>query len=92
MIEPEDEIAAGNEDNENPRNVSNSQENPETVESDLSGYDTSVPEDDEPDTDRWDLATEASTPSFTLEPEKGLTPDPKDTNPPEAQDGYNVKQ
>jgi hypothetical protein len=92
MIDPENEIASNNEDNDNPRNLSNQQENFETIETDFSGNDNPIVEDEQADEEGWKTATDASAPSFTLEVEKGISPDPKDNNPPEAQSGFNVKQ
>lgn len=39
-----------------------------------------------------DQAVTASEASFTLEPEKGLTPEPDEYNKEEDQDSYNLKQ
>jgi hypothetical protein len=47
MIDPENEIASNNEDQDNPRNVSNEQENFETIETDFSADDSTVAEDDQ---------------------------------------------
>jgi len=42
--------------------------------------------------DRYDQATQASEPSFTLEPEKGITPDPDTLNSETEKEGNNIKK
>ena len=42
--------------------------------------------------ERYEQATEASEPSFTLEPEKGLTPDPDTLNNDTEREGNNLKK
>ncbi|WP_256009066.1 hypothetical protein [Desertivirga xinjiangensis] len=49
-------------------------------------------DDYDSDMERIQQATEASEASFTLEAEKGLTPDPDTLNKQEERDGNNVKK
>lgn len=44
------------------------------------------------DMDRYEQATRASEASFTLEPEKGLTPDPDSLNKDTEKDDNNLKK
>lgn len=42
--------------------------------------------------ERYDQATQASEPSFTLEPEKGITPDPDTLNSETEREDNNLKK
>jgi hypothetical protein len=44
------------------------------------------------DMERYEQASAASEPSFTLEVEKGLTPDPDSLNKEEEREGNNIKK
>jgi len=64
-------------DNTNTDNATDNQENDPQQGAQFRRSDTSVDDGlinqtDVPDTEGWDEATEASSPSFTLEPEKGI--------------------
>ncbi len=55
--------------------------------------DGQIGQTDDPDTEGWDEATEASNPAFTLEPEKGISPEPKnDSSTGKGKEDYNAKQ
>ncbi len=72
---------------ENPDN--DPQQGTQNRRSDTSVEDGLINQTDTPDTEGWDEATEASSPSFTLEPEKGIESEVhKDNN----DEDYNGKQ
>ena len=78
MSIPENEIALNNEDNDNPRNLSNEQENAQTQESDLSGNGNDVePGTEQPDIQGLQTAFDAAEASYTLDVDKGIA-DKKD--------------
>jgi hypothetical protein len=75
MSIPENEIALNNEDNDNPRNLSNEQENAQTQESDLSGDGNDVePASQQPDIQGLKTAFDAAESSFTLDVDHGIAP------------------
>ncbi|WP_207426150.1 hypothetical protein [Pedobacter sp. SYSU D00535] len=49
-------------------------------------------DDGDSDIDRYNQATRASEASFTLEPEKGLTPDPDTLNSGDEKEENNIKK
>lgn len=89
IIPGEEEIAANNEDNDNPRNANNDQDNAQTLESDLSGDGAESIDNGEveADTNKIDVAARAAESAYTLDVDHGIAPAPTERN-----DEYNIKK
>lgn len=91
MITPgEEEIAENNENSDSNRSAGNDQDNAQSLETDLANVyndDSIAVGEVEADTDNIDVAARAAEAAYTLDVDKGISPEPIEKN-----DEYNIKK